>query len=319
MKKIHILFLILIFIGIASLTIYREGTLPVQKNTDEEISFVIEPGENLDTIINNLSKNDLIRSRLAFYLVVKQLGIEREIQAGQYQLKQSMSASEIASKLTVGRSDTEVTVPEGLRKEEIAEIMSNKFGISETEFNQLAKEGHLFPETYQISSNPTAEQIIEVMENTFDQRYTTDITAAAEANKLSKDEVVVLASIVEREAKYPEDRSEIASILLRRYREDHPLQIDATVQYALGYQANEKRWWKSITTFADLEYDSPYNTYKNTGLPPAPICNPGIAAIKAVVNANENTPYQFYLSDDAGHTYYSKTYEEHQAKIEKYL
>ncbi|PIZ66090.1 endolytic transglycosylase MltG, partial [Candidatus Roizmanbacteria bacterium CG_4_10_14_0_2_um_filter_36_9] len=82
---------------------------------------------------------------------------------------------------------------------------------------------------------------------------------------------------------------------------------------------NEKRWWKSTTTFADLEYDSPYNTYKYPGLPPEPICNPGIAAIEAVVNANENTPYQFYLSDDAGHTYYSKTYEEHQAKIEKYL
>jgi len=319
MKKFLILIIIFLVLLISGYLLYREGTLAVHPTSDESIIFVVDPGENLDSIINNLSKANLIRNRLAFYIVVKQLGIEREIQAGDFKLSPSMNAYEIADELTHGTIDVWVTVPEGLRKEEIAEIMSKKFDISETEFNTLAEEGYLFPDTYLIPKNPTAAQIIDLMKSTFEAKYTKDLRSKAHANGLTDKEVLILASIVEREAKFDQDRTQVASVLLRRYRENYPLQVDATIQYALGYQPDENRWWKSSLTFEDLKNTSKYNTYKNIGLPPRPISNPGIASIRAVVNADENTPYRFYLSEPNGTTHFSKTYEEHQRNIEKYL
>jgi len=319
MQKIIILTIILAILALFSYVLFREGTLPVNKQHTQSIVFTITPGESLDSIINDLSKNDLIRNRLAFYMMVKQRGLERKIQAGQFHLSQAMSAYEIVNSFMSGSIDTWLMVPEGLRKEEIAEIVNQQFGIPESEFNSVAKEGYMFPDSYLIPTNPTAQQIADLMMQTFEKKYTPEMRAKAIKKGYTDDEVVILASIVEKEAKYDIDRTGIASVIERRYKENHPLQIDATVQYALGYQPQEKRWWKGVTTFADLEYDSPYNTYLYTGLPPAPISNPGLASIQAVLNADPNTKYQFYLSDDAGNTYFSKTYEEHQRNIEKYL
>lgn len=305
--------------GFIGYLIFREGTLPVNKQSDEVVVFTITPGEPLDSVINDLSDNDLIRNRLAFYMMVKQRGLERKIQAGQFRLSQSMSAYEIANAFMSGSIDTWLTVPEGLRKEEIAEIVYDTFDIDENEFISLAPEGYLFPDTYLIPANPTAQQIIDVMMQTFEEKYTPEMRAQAAAKGYTDEEVIILASIVEKEAKYDIDRTEIASVIVRRYEEEYPLQIDATVQYALGYQPREKRWWKGVTTFADLEYDSPYNTYLYTGLPPAPISNPGLASIQAVLDADANTKYKFYLSDEAGNTYFAETFEEHGRNIERYL
>lgn len=319
MKKILIVTILLLLIALFGYLFYREGTLAVNSTSEESIIFVVDPGENLDSIINNLSKAGLIRNRIVFYLVVKQLGIEREIQAGDFRLSPAMNAYEIADEFTHGTIDIWVTVLEGLRKEEIAEIMSKTFDISETEFNTLAEEGYLFPDTYLIPKNPTAQQVIDIMRATYETKYSEELRTQARANELSDEEVLILASIVEREAKFDQDRAQVASVLLARYREDYPLEVDATIQYALGYQTTENRWWKSSLTFADLENTSRYNTYKNAGLPPTPISNPGIASIRAVVNADENTPYRFYLSEPNGTTHYSKTFEEHNRNIEKYL
>jgi len=319
MKKFLILIIIFLIVAIGGYLFYREGTLAVNSKSEKSLIFVVDPGENLDSIINNLAKAGLIRNRIVFYLVVKQLGIEREIQAGDFRLSPSMNAYEIADEFTHGTIDIWVTVPEGLRKEEIAEIMSKTFNISETEFNSLAQEGYLFPDTYLVPKNPEPEQIIALMRSTFESKYTEEMRTQARGNGLTDEEVLILASIVEREAKFDQDRTQVASVLLRRYREDYPLQVDATIQYALGYQTNENRWWKSSITFDDLENTSKYNTYKNAGLPPTPISNPGISSIQAVVNANAETPYIFYVSEPNGTTHFSKTYEEHQRNIEKYL
>ena len=319
MNKLTVLTIILVIIGLFGYMLFREGTLPVNKHNEEAIVFTITPGEPLDSVINNLSKNDLIRNRLAFYMLVKQRGLERKIQAGQFRLSQSMSAYQITNSFMRGSIDTWLTVPEGLRKEEIAEIVYDTFGIDEDEFNALAREGYLFPDTYLISANPTAQQIVDVMTQTFQEKYTPEMRAQAASKGYTDDEVIILASIIEREAKYDIDRAGIASVIVRRYEEDYPLQIDATVQYALGYQPQEQRWWKSVTTFDDLKYDSPYNTYLYSGIPPAPISNPGVASIQAVLDADPNTKYNFYLSDDAGNTYFAETYEDHQKNIERYL
>lgn len=318
MKKIFLISSILIIVSIILGIIYYEGRLPVNKDAEKSVMFVINRGESLDSIINKLSNEKLIRSRIVFYLIVKQLGIEKNIQAGDFRLSQSMSATEIAKELTHGAVDVWVTVREGLRKEEVAELMSAEFNISETEFNNLAKEGYLFPDTYLIPKSPSVEQIINIMESTFNKRYSQELQKLARDKGWTDLELITFASIIEKEAT-AKDRDIIANILYKRLLENYPLQVDATVQYALGYQVSEKRWWKKFTTFEDLEYNSPYNTYKNKGLPPGPICSPSLASIKAAAEATGKTPYMFYLHDKNGKIYYAKTFEEHQKNIEKYL
>ena len=318
MKKVIYIIAIIVSVAIALLTLYTEGKLPVNKNAEKSVMFVVNKGENLDSIINKLSSEKLIRNRVVFYLVVKQLGIERKIQAGDFRLSQSMSAEEIAKELTHGAVDIWVTVREGLRKEEVAEIMSKEFDISETEFNNLSREGYLFPDTYLIPKNPSVEQIVNIMESTFNKRYSEELQKKARKNGFTDLELITFASIIEKEAT-ANDKQEVADILFKRLRDNYPLQVDATVQYALGYQVNEKRWWKKQTTFEDLKIESPYNTYKNVGLPPNPICSPSLASIKAAANASVDTPYMFYLHDRKGKTYYAETYDQHLENIEKYL
>ena len=143
--------------------------------------------------------------------------------------------------------------------------------------------------------------------------------AKALKNGLTANEVVILASLIEKEALFDEDRQEIANIMLRRLKEGHKLQIDATVQYALGYQPAEKRWWKKSLTLEDLKFNSPYKTYLISGLPPTPISNPGKASLDAVVNASADTPYLFYIHDSKGRTHYARNLAEHQRNIDKYL
>ena len=320
MKKIVILLIILAIVGISGFLFYKEGNLPVNKSDTSTKVFVVAPGEKPDIIINNLSKEKLIRNRIVFYWIIRQKGIATNLQAGAFRLSPSMTADEIAEQLTHGKPlDNWVTVPEGLRKEEIAEIFSKQFAISETEFNQLAEEGYLFPETYLIPINSTAEDIITILRTTFNEKYTPELKNKASQKGLTDNEVLTLASLVEREAFGENDRQEIANILFRRLDEGMPLQIDATVQYVLGYQTDEKRWWKKELTFDDLKINSLYNTYVVKGLPPRPIANPGIAAIEAVVNATTDTPYLFYIHDPQGNTHYAKDSEGHQENIDRYL
>ena len=312
MKKTLILIFIIGFLALAGYLFYHEGTLAVNKASNEKVIFVIEPGQNLDSIINKLSSENLIRNRIVFYLIVKQKGIERKIQAGDFRLSPAMNASEIAEELTHGTLDIWVTIPEGKRKEEIAEILSERVGISETEFNQLADEGYLFPDTYLIPKNPTTQQVIDLLTNTMNTKYE-EVAADAEKKGLSKLETLILASLVEREASGPDDRQEIANIIYKRVVNDWPLNIDATIQYALGYQPAEKSWWTQRLTQADYQgVKSDYNTYLNTGLPPAPISNPGFESIKAVVYADPDTKNWFYYHDKDGKVYFAEKLEDHE-------
>lgn len=318
MKKIQILFIFVIVVIGACYLVYREGSLPVDKTEKTPKNFKVKTGESLNTIANNLSNEGFIRSKLVFYLIVKRLGIEKNIQAGEFQLSTSMDAETIAKSLTHGTVDTWVTIIEGLRKEEIAEVVSQKFGVSETEFANLAEEGYLFPDTYSIPNGADSEKILSILKDNFNKKYK-EISADAKKRNLSEKDVVTLASLVEREARTDEDKQEVASILLKRLKEGWTLDIDATVQYALGYQANEKRWWKKEPTLDDLKIDSPYNTYKVSGLPAGPICSPGFVSLSAVAHADATTPYWFYVSDTEGKLHFGKTLEEHNANIKKYL
>lgn len=318
MNKFLILIIVSVLIIITGFIIYREGTLSVNKNDKTTKIFVIQPGKSITEIANNLVLEGLIRNRLVFYLIIKQQRADKSIQAGDFRLSPSMDVFQIVKELQHGTLDVWLTVIEGLRKEEIAEIVSKKFSISEVDFQQKAVEGYLFPDTYLIPTQATSEMIIDIMKKNFDKKYTL-LKEKAKKLKLTDYQVVILASLVEKEAKYSQDRPIVANIILKRWKNNWPLGIDATVQYILGYQSDEKSWWKKNLTEDDLNIDSPYNTRKNVGLPPSPIANPGLASLEAIINANENTPYWYYLSDKNGRIYYAKTLEEHEANINQYI
>ncbi|GIW63011.1 MAG: aminodeoxychorismate lyase [Patescibacteria group bacterium] len=321
MKKLIIILLLIVVLSIFGYGVYNYLVSPVDPNAQITKSFVIKKGESLADIAKRLEAEGLIKNRLAFILVVKQLAIENKIQAGSFNLTASASAFDIAKSLTKGTNDVWVTVQEGLRAEEIADIYAKTLNIDRNEFLRLAegKEGYLFPDTYLVPKLSTANLLINLMTKTFDKKVTQEIRSDIEKQGLSFYEGLILASLVEREARSFDEKVVVASILLKRLKNDWPLQVDATVQYVLGYSDDEKTYWKKNLTKKDLEVDSPYNTYKYKGLPPAPICNPGLDSIKSVALADVNTPYWYYLADKTGKTHFSKTLQEHNEKINKYL
>ncbi len=320
MKKIIVAIITLITVVLGVYLYYREGSLPANPKNNKTQIFVISRGESVNQITKKLYNEDLIRDKIVFFLIVKRLGLENKIQAGDFRLSPSMSASEIAKTLTKGTLDIWVTAIEGLRKEEVAQIISQNLGLPETEFIKKAKEGYLFPDTYLVPRTATIEGVLAIFENNFNRKYDETLKNQTRQKGLIDNEVITLASLVEKEARSYQNRVKVASIIFKRYKNDWPLDIDATVQYALGYQPQEKTWWKKNLTKDDLVIKSPYNTYKNRGIPPGPICNPGLSSIKAVLMADENTPYWYYISSKDGSTmHYAETIEEHNENVRKYL
>jgi UPF0755 protein len=229
-----------------------------------------------------------------------------------------MTAKDVALALTHGTEDVWVTIPEGWRSEEIAAVVSKDLDIPEAEFLSAVREGYMFPDTYRFPKTATAGAVAEELRDNFDKKVPESIRSKAQTVGLTFNQAIVLASLVEREGKSDIDRPVIAGILLNRLNKDWPLQVDATLQYIAGYQPKEKTWWKKELTDTDKLIESPYNSYKNPGLPPKPIANPGLSAILAVLNPKK-TDYMFYLHDPTGTIHYAKTLEEHEANIAKFL
>lgn len=289
---------------------------PVNTSDTHKEIFVIAKGQGVKAIAKNLKNQKLIRDENAFYLLIKQLGIENKIQAGSFRLSPSLSSEKIAQALTKGSLDAWITIPEGKRADEIADILQKAIPAYTDSWRQKlqANEGYLFPDTYLIPIDADIDQIIAIMRSTFDQKYA---TITNKKPTMTQHEIVTLASLIEREGKHDEDRPLIASVIYNRLDNGMPLQIDATVQYVLGYQPNESSWWKRHLSFDDLKVASAYNTYIHTNLPPTPIASPGMKALEAAMNPAE-TDYLFYITDKNGINHYGKTNEEHEQNIEKY-
>ena len=297
---------------------WNDAVAPFDPDDTTPITFTVSKGDNIREIASDLTAQRLIRSPIGFYLLVKLMGIERQIQAGEFRLQRTMNSSEIAKGLTHGMMDTWITILEGWRTEEIATKLAKDLDIPEKEFLTIAEEGKMFPDTYRVPKDATAGAIVTLLKENFLKKITPKMLEDLKKVHLTLDEVIVLASIVEREGKTEVDRPVIAGVLLNRLEQGWPLETDATLQYALGYQSKEKTWWKKELTDEDKEVDSPYNTYKNTGLPPGPIANPGIQAISAVMYPKQ-TDYMFYLHDIKGNVHYARTLEEHERNIDTYL
>lgn len=315
---IGVFILVVILVVAGSFVWWTDATSAVDVHDTAPIKFSINKGDGARAIAANLASDRLIRSPTAFFLLIKYLGIEHNLQAGDFRINRSMDTTLIAKTLTHGISDVWMTMVEGWRIEEIANKLAKETDIPETEFLKVAKEGYMFPDTYLIPPDATAGAIAKIFLDNFNAKVTPKMREEAKKQKLTLQQVVTLASIVEREGVNAQDRPVIAGILLKRLEADWPLQIDATLQYSLGYQASEKSWWKKYLTDADRSVKSPYNTYANTGLPPGPICNPGIASITAVIYPT-TSEYWYYIHDPKGVAHYAKTVEEHNANVAKYL
>lgn len=290
---------------------------PVNPNGQGKF-FVIQRGENIDSIARRLEQEGLIRSAFVFKLTIKNSG--KQIEAGNFKPSPRMSVREIIENLSHGAVDIWVTLIEGLRVEEYAKTLSEKLEVKSEKFIEAGKkhEGYLFPDTYLFNKDATAENIISITKDNFDKKYGLEIQAKVKSHGLTPQQGVILASIVEREARTKEARRMVASILLKRFKIGMGLNADATIQYALGYQGDEKSWWKRHLSKDDLKVQSSYNTYLHPGLPPTPICNPSLMSLEAVANADPTTEYLYYYHDSKGNAYYAKSLEDHNENVANY-
>lgn len=316
--RLFVFLFVVLFVGGSGALWWLDSTRAVDAGDAQPVPFRVHAGDGVRTIAAQLAGENLIRSPTAFFILVKLMGLERSLQAGDFRLNRAMDARTVAQSLTHGVTDVWVTTLEGWRNEEIATVLAKSLDLPESEFLKHAAIGYMFPDTYRIPKDATAGAVIALFRNAFDQNVTPQMKADIKAAGMSEKDVIILASIVEREGRTDEDRPVIAGILLNRLRAGWPLQADATLQYALGYQPSERSWWKKALTEDDKTVRSPYNTYLNTGLPPGPISNPGLASIRAAIYP-KMTDYWYYLHDPSGRVHYAKTLEEHNANIEKYL
>jgi len=304
------------------------------------IQFVVSQGETAANIAARLESERLIRSAWTFRLMAKLRGVDERLESGVYSLRRNMTTSQVLDQLLEGRyAGLQVTFPEGWRAAEMAALLEAKNVLAGGEFLQLALrgdfdydflkdrppgstlEGYLFPDTYRTPPGLTARELVDGMLRNFGRRFTPEMRRQAAARGLTLHEAVTLASIVEREAVVAAERPLIAGVFLNRLEAGMPLQADPTVQYAKAEkQANSPLatdYWPKDLTNADLSIDSPYNTYRQTGLPPGPICNPGLASIKAVLEPAA-TDYLYFVAKEDGSHVFARTLEEHNRNVAKY-
>jgi UPF0755 protein len=273
-------------------------------NNPERIVFSVKKGENFLSIGRNLEREGLIKNRIFFYIYVLLKKEERNFKAGRYLLSPSMNIPQIVEKLTSGYTEKiKVTIPEGSTLKDIEEKLKIKLKGENLE-------GYLFPDTYYLPVGFTSEEVIKIMKENFEKKIAPYKNEIEKSGK-SLQEIIIMASILEKEARSKEDKEIISGILWKRLKAGIPLQVDSTLTYITGKTSKE-------LTVDDLEIPSPYNTYKYKGLPPTPICNPGLESILAALYPKESE-YWYYFSTPEGRVIFSKTLLEHNLAKEKYL
>ena len=298
-----------------------------------EVQFSINRGESLASISGRLRAAGLIKSKFIFEQYAKWRDLASRLQAGDYKLNTDQTIGEIASSLLAAKRESKrVLIREGETMEEIAQIFSAAGLFSTKDFlwaagseqelrvpydflkelpRDSSLEGYLFPDTYDFFVGATASEAIKKMLDNFERKVTPDLRDRVKSQGKSLYEVITLASIVEREVRKPEDMKIVAGIFWSRLAHGQALQSDATLSYALkdGTAAHSA---------AELQTETPYNTYKYPGLPPTPIANPGLNAIQAAIEPTA-TAYNFFLTDADGTVHYAKTFTEHINNKAKYL
>ena len=327
---------------------------PVDKNDATPIEVTIPASSSASSIARILygacgyDKDGLISSTAAFKVYVDFVGKANSLKAGTYVLSKNMSIKQIVEELCEGnpaKATVKFTIPEGYTIQNIAKALQEKgliqnedqlyvaarTGESFANFAFVAEagatpnatsrsyvlEGYLFPDTYEVYADASVETILIKMLNRFNEVYSDEYVARAEQLGMTMDQVVTLASLIEREAAAPGDFSKVSAVFHNRLKQDMPLQSCASLSYALGVT-------KYVFNATEQATESLYNTYKFNGLPVGPVCNPGKAAIEAALYPNEqfvNDGYLFFCNQNPKETselIFAKTYEEHQQNVEKY-
>ncbi len=334
MAKKLLIFILVLIVLLAGVYFYINYKIYTPLSSDETGKmFVIEKGDTVKEIGHSLEEQGLVNSSFYFetYIYYKKLG--SKLQAGIYSISPSMSIPKIVDWFVCGRANqVKLTIPEGWRAIQIAKRLDEAGVIDEEEFLKYVRnldklkseeynfldeipqgqslEGFLFPDTYIFYKESKADDVIGKMLENFDKKLTFDLKEEIEKQDKTIFEIITLASIIEREAKTHDEMPKIASLYWNRLAIDMKLDADPTIQYAKGD-------WERLEV-GDYKTVSPYNTYLHKGLPPGPICNPGLEAIKAVIYPEE-TNYLYFFHTEDGRTFFSETKEEHDTKKVKYL
>ena len=301
--------------------------LNVPPGTGNQVEFHLERGWGVRAVAEALEDSSLVKSRWIVLLRYRTGFSNAPLQAGTYLLSDTMAADSILAMFTRGDvipvPTTWLTLPPGLRMEESLEILSDSLGFSMEYLDALSREiefldamgipgfeGYLFPETYEFADTLEAYEVINRIVATGQRVMNEEWASSCQAVGLTPFQAVILASIVEREAASDSERDMVAGVFINRLRINMRLESCATVQYALG-EVHEQ------LLFSDLEIESPFNTYRNSGLPPAPICSPGVASLQAVAEPDTADGFYFFVSrgDGSGEHLFARTVSEHNRNI----
>lgn len=313
-----------------------EHVIPAPAAQGKTVLITVKKGESAKSIGDTLQEQGIIRSSRLFEVLVGITGVQDSLEAGDYEFDPGLPAIEVVRRIAEGRTASrEVLIPEGRRVEEVADILDRGGVVKKQDFLDalvrsrytepfLAQtdttdlEGYVFPATYDFFRDEKPADVVDTFLKAFQANVADKLQL--EGQDLTLDQVITLASIVEREAAVASERPVIASVYLNRMRLGIPLQADPTVQYALAQSAasvSQYGYWKTGLTLDDLKVDSPYNTYVHPGLPPGPIASPGFDSIEAVVRP-ARTNYLFFVAKNDGTHVFAETLEEHLRNVEKY-
>ncbi|HEX2030790.1 MAG TPA: endolytic transglycosylase MltG [Actinomycetota bacterium] len=305
--------------GAAGMYVYAIGA----SGPRQPVTVEVPEGATASEVGTLLAEAGVIRSALAFRVAAGVNGLGPSLQAGTYRMTTNMPLSEVLAVLEDGPpppKTVSVTFPEGLEVAEVAEVAAAELGLGRKAFEQIATsgrfaappylpegtetvEGFLFPKTYEFPPRVDEAHVIARLIEQFEGEVEGLPWGRARRLGLSPYEVVIVASLIEREARVPQDRAKISAVIYNRLREGMPLQIDATVQYALPED-------NRLLTVEDYEYPSPYNTYLHPGLPPTPIASPGLASLEAALRPADADYLYFVVIDDSGRHAFAETYDE---------
>lgn len=331
----------LVLIAVGSVLFYVWNGLRPAPSSATPVRITIEKGMRANRIADELEQSGLIRNAFLFSAWLKYKNEGSNFQAGDYEMTPGITRDEIVAKLnggdTVAATAVKFTIPEGFTVTQIADRLAKDAGIDKDKFlkdmsdpkilsasawtkqipanasMKYSLEGYLFPETYEVKKGSTEEDIINLMVAELDRKLgqlPDDWQSTMEERGLTLHQVLTIASLVEREVVVDDERGKVASVIENRLKKKMPLQIDATIQYALGKQ-------KEKLSTDDLKVDSPYNTYLHTGLPPGPIASPSLKSIEAALYPDD-TDYLYYVTkkDGSNRHLFATTYKQHQKNIQ---
>jgi UPF0755 protein len=303
------LFILVLFLSLGAVLAFWPGT------GADWVEFDVTQGDTGHDVAKVLQEKGLITMTPPFLVWMRLRGAGSKLKVGRYRFLKGRASWWIVDDLINGRTQKmKLIIPEGFSSWQIAQRLDEMKICSKDDFLKVVREknleGFLFPATYELDTGHNAETVAEIFHAKFEEKWNSDQEARAKNIGMTKKQAVTLASIIEREAMVPEERALISSVYHNRLRRKMPLQADPTVQYALGY-------WKQRLLYSDYQtVKSPYNTYLYAGLPPGPICSPGLPAINAAL-APAQTDYLYFVASEGGHHNFSNNYRDHTNKVNK--